>query len=83
MDALPEEVKLTAYMNMHPDSEDHPPSVAAFDEEVGNLNDAVAMKVLPRYFAPEETPLVPPERVVKALMPATPGAAGRVRGWEL
>ena len=32
-----EEVKLKAYVNMHPDSEDHPASVAAFDEEVGML----------------------------------------------
>ena len=75
LESLLEEVKIKAYENMHPDSEDHPASVAAFDEEVGSLADAVAMKVLPaRYFAPEETPPPPPpERVVKALMPATPG----------
>ena len=74
LESLLEEVKIKAYVNMHPGSEDHPASVAAFDEEVGNLTDAVAMKVLPaRYFAPVETPPPPPERVVKALMPATPG----------
>ncbi len=75
LESLLEEVKIKAYVNMHPGSEDHPASVAAFDEEVGSLADAVAMKVLPaRYFAPAEPPPPPPpERVVKALMPATPG----------
>ena len=35
LESLLEEVKLKAYVNMHPGSEDHPASVAAFDEEVG------------------------------------------------
>ena len=89
LESLLEEVKLKAYVNMHPDSEDHPASVAAFDEEVGSLADAVAAKVLPaRYFAPAEPPPPPPqERVVKALMPVPPGtkavfASGNLNGGQ-
>ena len=79
LEALLEEVKAKAYANMHPDGaqDDERPAAAAFDEEVGSLADAVASKVLPaRYFAPAEpTPPPPPERVVKALMPAPSGCA--------
>ena len=75
LESLLEEVKVKAHANMHPDGtegDEHP--AAAFDAEVGSLADAVASKVLPaRYFAAAPKPPEPPERVVKALMPAPPG----------
>ena len=76
LESLLEEVKVKAHANMHPDGidgDEHP--AVAFDAEVGSLADAVASKVLPaRYFAAAPKPEPePPERVVKALMPAPPG----------
>ena len=75
LESLLEEVKLKAYMNMHPGSEDHPASVASFDEEVGgSLADAVASKVLPaRYFAPAEPPPPPPPARARSLSPRYEG----------
>ena len=73
MQGLLAKVKARAYKNMHPGAEEAGGTdpVAAFDSEVGTLQEAIDSKVLPaRFFAPVSEP---PERVVKTLIPAPPG----------
>jgi hypothetical protein len=75
MESLLAQVKAKAYRNMHPDQEeknDGDDLAAAFDAEVGTLQQAIDSKVLPaRFFAPAPKP--PPKRVIKNLIPAPPG----------
>ena len=70
-------VKAKAYNNLHPEAEAtaYEDAAAAFDAEVGSLQEAIDKKVLPaRYFAPApKPPPPPPERIVKTLIPAPPG----------
>jgi hypothetical protein len=78
MDALLTDVKARAYANMRSEDsrrDDARPPAIAFDEEVGTLADAIAAGVLPQRFfaATPRPPPEPPERTVKALLPAAPG----------
>ena len=77
MDDFLAKVKAKAYNNMHPEAEStaYEDAAAAFDAEVGSLQEAIDNKVLPaRYFAPApKPPAPPPERIVKSLIPAPVG----------
>lgn len=77
MDDFLAKVKAKAYKNMHPEAEStaYNDAAAAFDAEVGSLQEAIDNKVLPaRYFAPApKPPAPPPERIVKSLIPAPVG----------
>jgi hypothetical protein len=76
MEAMLAKVKATTYRNLHPEAvAAQSDAVAAFDKEVGTLQEAIDSKVLPaRFFASTpKPPRAPPERVIKTLIPAPPG----------
>ena len=86
MDGLLAKVKARAYKNMHPEAEaaDGTDPIAAFEAEVGSLQEAIDSRVLPaRFFAPApQPPEPPPKRIVKTLIPAPPGThAIFMSGW--
>ena len=73
MEQMLAKVKARTYRHLHPAAfhDDVQLSSAAFDEEVGNISDAIASSVLPeRFFAPVTEA---PTRTIKALLPAAPG----------
>ena len=78
MEKLLADVKARTYANLHHQEDGMPhgtaPLAAAFDAELGSLQDAIDRQVLPaRFFGPAPQPPLPPERTVKALVPAPLG----------